>query len=44
MGEIKGILNSYPNLICKLWYADNMCYGPYAIESIEEIPKPVGGG
>ena len=44
MGEIKGILNSYPYLICKLWYADNMCYGPYAIESIEEIPKPIGGG
>ena len=44
MGEIKGILNSYPNLICKLWYADHMCYGPYEIESIKEIPKPIGGG
>ena len=44
IGEVKGIINSYPNLICKLWYADHECYGPYEIESTKEIPKPIGGG
>ncbi len=44
MSEIKGIINAYPNLNCRLWYADHQCYGPYNIESIENIPKPQGGG
>ena len=44
MREIKGIINAYPNLNCRLWYADNECYGPYNIDSMENIPKPKGGG
>ena len=44
MAEVKGILNSYPNINFKLWYADHKCYGPYKIESLEKIPNPKGGG
>ena len=44
MSEINGIINSYPNLKCKLWYADSECYGPYNIDSLDSIPKPKGGG
>ena len=44
MSEVKGILNSYPNINLKLWYADHDCYGPYEINSIKNIPKPKGGG
>ena len=44
MGEVKGIVDSYPNLNCKIWYADHCCYGPYEIKSINNIPKPIGGG
>ena len=44
MSEIKGIINAYPNLNCRLWYADHECYGPYNIDSIENVPKPKGGG
>tara|TARA_S200000501_G_scaffold317372_1_gene310710 strand:+ start:433 stop:1599 length:1167 start_codon:yes stop_codon:yes gene_type:complete len=44
MSELKGIINAYPNLNCKLWYADDECYGPYSIDSMENIPKPQGGG
>ena len=44
MREIKGIINAYPNLNCRLWYADHECYGPYNIDSMENVPKPNGGG
>ena len=44
MSEIKGIINAYPNLNCRLWYADHECYGPYNIDSIENVPEPKGGG
>ena len=44
MSEIKGIINAYPNLNCRLWYADHECYGPYNIDSMENVPKPKGGG
>ena len=44
MREIKGIINAYPNLNCRLWYADHECYGPYNIDSMENVPKPKGGG
>ena len=44
MSEVKGILNSYPNINLKLWYADHDCYGPYEINSIKNVPKPKGGG
>ena len=44
MGEVNGILNSYPNINFKLWYADHNCYGPYKIDSLKNIPRPQGGG
>ena len=44
MSEVKGIMDSYPNLNCKIWYADHHCYGPYEIKSTSNIPKPIGGG
>ena len=43
-GELRGILNSYPNILCKLWYADHDCYGPYTIENYKGVPTPEGGG
>lgn len=44
MGELTGILSSYPMLECKLWFADADCYGPYELDSASEIPTPEGGG
>lgn len=44
IGEVSGILSSYPMLDCRLWYADADCYGPYTISGICEMPRPEGGG
>jgi len=44
LSEVQGILNSYPHLNCDLYYADAEAYGPYSLESKDEIPQPVGGG
>jgi predicted metal-dependent peptidase len=44
IGEVSGILSSYPMLDCRLWYAVADCYGPYTISGIREIPRPKGGG
>tara|TARA_B000000475_G_C15998969_1_gene448125 strand:+ start:146 stop:1321 length:1176 start_codon:yes stop_codon:yes gene_type:complete len=42
--ELKGILRSYPHVKCNLFYGDTELFGPYPIESIEEIPKAMGRG
>ena len=42
--ELKGILSSYPHVKCKLFYADTEIYGPYELESIEELPEANGFG
>lgn len=44
LGELTGILSAYPMLNCQLWYADAECYGPYAVNSRHDIPRPEGGG
>jgi predicted metal-dependent peptidase len=44
LGELSGILSSYPMLDCQLWYADADCYGPYTLSRIAEVPRPEGGG
>jgi predicted metal-dependent peptidase len=44
MGELKGILRSYPHVKCDLFYADCNLHGPYEIESIEGVPKVFGRG
>ena len=43
-GELKGILRSYPNVKCSLFFADTNLVGPYEIDRIEQMPKAVGGG
>ena len=44
MGELKGILRSYPHVTCDLFYADWSLNGPYEIDSIEGVPKVIGRG
>ena len=44
LSEVRGILNAYPHLECELYYADAEAYGPYALNSNSQMPKPVGGG
>ena len=44
IGELKGILRSYPHVKCDLYFADTEIYGPYEIHSIEELPKAAGFG
>ena len=43
-GELKGILRSYPNVKCSLFFADTNLVGPYEIDRIEQMPKAVGRG
>ena len=42
LGELKGILSSYPHVKCDLFFADCDIDGPHEIHSIEEMP-PVSG-
>tara|TARA_B100000795_G_scaffold269507_1_gene259091 strand:+ start:5009 stop:6157 length:1149 start_codon:yes stop_codon:yes gene_type:complete len=42
LGELKGILSSYPHVKCDLFFADCSVDGPYEIHSIEEMP-PISG-
>jgi predicted metal-dependent peptidase len=44
LSELVGILNAYPHLEARLYYADAACYGPYPLTANAEIPKPKGGG
>ncbi len=44
IGELKGILSSYPGLKCNIWFADSECYGPYKVKALNDIPVPIGGG
>jgi predicted metal-dependent peptidase len=44
LGEVQGILQSYPHLVGELYYADADAYGPYDLNSDSPIPKPIGGG
>jgi predicted metal-dependent peptidase len=44
ISELRGILNSYPHIDCRLFYADSECYGPYTIERASRLPTPEGGG
>lgn len=42
LGELKGILSSYPHVKCDLFFADAAIDGPHEISSINELP-PVSG-
>lgn len=47
LGEVQGILRSYPNIRCSLFYVDAAAYGPYTLlpeTDIKSFPRPVGGG
>lgn len=44
LGEVTGILVSYPGVKATISYADARLYGPYEFESWEELEKPRGGG
>ena len=44
LGELKGILGSYPHVKCKLFWADHNLYGPYELENIKELPEAKGFG
>jgi predicted metal-dependent peptidase len=44
LGEVRGILLSYPHLVGELYYADADAYGPYELNSDSPLPKPIGGG
>jgi predicted metal-dependent peptidase len=47
LGEVLGILRSYPHLLCDLYYADAALHGPYPLSSdtgASDIPPPTGGG
>jgi predicted metal-dependent peptidase len=44
LGEVGGILRSYPHIICELYYVDADVYGPYELDANSPLPKPQGGG
>ena len=47
LGEVTGILRSYPHIEAELYYADAQLYGPYELapgSSPEDFPPPEGGG
>ena len=44
LSEIHGILNSYPNIECELFYADAALHGPYIMDRQMKLPVPTGGG
>ena len=44
LGELQGILSSYPQMQCELFYADARLHGPYVIKPHAPLPVPVGGG
>ncbi|NEO82649.1 MAG: hypothetical protein F6J87_00025 [Spirulina sp. SIO3F2] len=44
LGEVLGILRSYPHLQGELYYVDATAYGPYAITEEQIAERPLGGG
>ncbi len=44
LGEICGILSSYPHITCELYYIDADVYGPYELDANSLLPQPQGGG
>ena len=44
LAEVMRILDVYPHVICRLYYADAALYGPYELARGDPPPKPLGGG
>ena len=44
MGELNGILSSYPNIKVNLYYCDTELFGPFELGSNSKIPSAMGFG
>jgi predicted metal-dependent peptidase len=44
LSEVRGILGSYPNIVCDLYYVDSEAYGPHPLTFEATLPIPQGGG
>lgn len=44
VGELRGIVASYPHVDARLSYCDAALDGPYALTDVERLPAPRGGG
>ena len=44
LSEVQAILRLYPQIECRLYFADSSIYGPYDLNANDCIPKPKGGG
>ena len=44
VGEINGILSSYPHVKCDFFFCDCALSGPFEVSSINEVPTLKGGG
>ena len=44
MGELNGILSSYPNIKVNLYYCDTDLFGPYELGNKSKIPEAQGFG
>jgi predicted metal-dependent peptidase len=44
LGEVCGILSSYPHITCELYYIDADVYGPYELDANSPLPQIQGGG
>jgi predicted metal-dependent peptidase len=44
LNEVRGILGSYPSIICDLYYVDTEAYGPHPLTFDPILPIPQGGG
>jgi predicted metal-dependent peptidase len=44
LSEVRGILGSYPNIVCDLYYVDSEAYGPHPLTFESNLPIPQGGG
>jgi predicted metal-dependent peptidase len=44
LGEVSGILQSYPHIECDLYFCDAAAHGPFRMARGEVWPAPIGGG
>lgn len=44
LGEVQGIIRSYPQVVCDLYFADAALHGPTRLTAHGELPNPTGGG
>jgi len=44
LAEVRGILNAYPTVRCRLYYCDAACTGPFNVHADRALPVATGGG